>query len=69
MLTTETPFVSSIIPVINPLEKLLGMPKIARKGLIVFDNINKSLLFCKMDIITENKTIKPPIRTIVLIAA
>ena len=64
----QIPFVSSNIPVITPSEKLFDMPNTFNNGDKVFPNISKILLLFKIDIITEKRTINPPIRNIVFIA-
>ena len=64
----ETPFVSSNIPVKIPFEQLSGIPKKLVIGEIKPEAKFNILLAFKIDIITENRTIKPPIKKIVLTA-
>ena len=64
----QIPFVSSSIPVIVPSEKLFDMPNTFKNGDKVFPNISKILLLFKIDIITEKRTINPPIKKIEFIA-
>lgn len=60
----EIPFVTSIKPVSKPILTELGILKKLSK----LDNIIKMWLVCNIDIIIENRTTKPPIIRIVLIA-
>ena len=66
--TIFIPFVSSIIPEIMPFEKLVGIFKAERIGFIVYDKASNKWLLFKIDIITENRTTKPPIIITVEIA-
>lgn len=64
----QTPFVSSINPIMIPSENLSDIPNVFKNGDIASDNPSKILLLFRIDIITEKRTINPPIRKIVLIA-
>lgn len=63
----QTPFVNSTIPVIIPSEKVVGIFNRFRIGDMISVAILKKPLFLRMDIITEKRTIKPPIKNIVFI--
>ena len=61
------PFVSSKIPEIKPKQNSFGICKTLKIGSIISESKNKTLLFFKIEIITEKSTINPPINKIVLI--
>lgn len=63
-----TPFVSSIIPEIILDEKSVGILNIFKIGLIIIHNKSSKWLLFSIEIITENKTTKPPIIITVEIA-
>ena len=64
----DTPCVSSIIPAIIPFEKDNGIFKKLRIGASIFEDKLSILLLSNIEIITENKTINPPIKRTVFIA-
>ena len=57
------PFVTSTIPKITLLEKLVG---ILNTEYSTLERIDIILLDCSIEVITENRTTKPPIVTMVL---
>ena len=61
------PFVNSKMPEMKPVENFSGICKKLNIGLNKFVRTFKSWLFCRIEIITENKTTNPPINKIVLI--
>ena len=65
-----TPFVNSKIPVKNEVAKLISdILNILNKGRNIIEIMFKILLFSNIESITLNKTINPPIITIVFIDA
>lgn len=64
---TETPFVSSIIPVNKPSANEVGSSKVLSIGEMIIDKMSKTLVLLRIDKITLNSITKPPIMTIVVI--
>lgn len=64
---TDTPFVSSIIPAKSPLAKEAGIFKVFNKGENANSNNSNIFELFRIEIITLNKTTKPPIMRIVFI--
>lgn len=64
----EIPFVISKIPVKNGVIKFVGICNKLNDGITIFDNIPNTLLVFNIEIITENNTTKPPIKSIVEVA-
>ena len=61
----EIPLVISSIPVKKGEIKLVGICNKLNAGISIFENIPKILLVFNIEIITENRTTKPPIKRIV----
>ena len=60
------PFVNSKMPEMKPVVNFSGICRKLNIGLNKFVRTFKSWLFCRIEIITENKTTNPPINKIVL---